>query len=97
MQEAILQGIRVDGSTIINKGCEIDNKTSFRGVGLNNIRIDSEIKQLLEYNVRRMNWKEWYGKHRFLQGPVRLFWLISNYGIKYVKTSLFENSLHVPK
>jgi hypothetical protein len=47
----------VDGSTFIWM-CRINRHTDFRGVGLNNARIDPGTKQLLEYNIRRMNWEE---------------------------------------
>ena len=80
----------VDGETLI-WNCKIDNKTNFKGVGLDSARIEPETKQLLEYNIRRMNWEQWYkGKsqnkwiikmHQFLTLPVRLFWCCSNYGL----------------
>ncbi|MHC4560031.1 MAG: pentapeptide repeat-containing protein [Planctomycetota bacterium] len=34
--------------------------TDFTGVSLNNCRIDPKTKQLLEYNIRRINWDKWY-------------------------------------
>jgi hypothetical protein len=71
---------QVDGSTLI-WSCKIDRKTDFRGVGLDSVRIDSGTKYLLKYNVRRMNWEDWYGKHWFLQWLVRAFWWVSDYGI----------------
>ncbi len=70
----------VDGETLIWR-CEIDRDTKFEGVGLDAARIYPELKQLLEYNVRRMNWKEWYKKHRLLKWPVSWFWCLSNYGL----------------
>ncbi|MCK4815874.1 pentapeptide repeat-containing protein, partial [bacterium] len=45
----------VDGETLI-WGCKVDRMTDFRGVGLDGVRIDPGKKQLLEYNIRRMNW-----------------------------------------
>lgn len=60
--------------------CEVDRYTDFRGVGLDSARMDPGTKQLLEYNIRRMNWEDWYKEHWFLRWPVRLFWLISDYG-----------------
>jgi len=60
----------------------IDRHTDFRGAGLGSCRIDPATKQLLEYNIRRMNWEEWYPKqHRLLAWLVRKFWWISDYGI----------------
>jgi hypothetical protein len=70
----------IDGGTLIWQ-CEIDRKTKFEGVGLDGARIYPETKQLLEYNIRRMNWEEWYKQHKILKWPVWLFWLMSNYGL----------------
>jgi uncharacterized protein YjbI with pentapeptide repeats len=82
--EAYLEGTRflnaiVDGSTLFWK-CHVDRKTNFRGVGLDNVRVDPGTKQLLEYNIRRKNWEDWYKQHKILRWPVWLFWLMSNYG-----------------
>ena len=71
----------VDGSTIV-WGCKVDRKTDFLDVSLEVARIDPGTKQLLEYNVRRQNWEEWYPKqHRLQAWMVRKFWEISDYGI----------------
>jgi uncharacterized protein YjbI with pentapeptide repeats len=71
----------VDGYTSLWE-CEVDHKTNFRGVSLNMVRIDPGMKQLLEYNVRRRNWEEWYPKQNcLLRWIVRCFWWVSNYGI----------------
>jgi len=51
----------VDGFTSLWE-CEVDHDTDFRGVGLDNMRIDVGTKQLLEYNIRRKNWEQWYNK-----------------------------------
>lgn len=61
--------------------CKIDRETDFREVGLDSVRIDPATKQLLEYNIRRKNWEEWYPKHPWLRWPVRWFWSFSDYGI----------------
>jgi uncharacterized protein YjbI with pentapeptide repeats len=76
----------VDGSTrfwecIINRYSKDQRFTDFTGVPLGNVIIDPATKQLLEYNIRRMNWEDWYKKHWFLRWPVRLFWCFSDYGI----------------
>jgi Ion channel/Pentapeptide repeats (8 copies) len=55
--------------------------TDFNNVALSSIRIDPGTEQLLEYNIRRMNWEEWYKNHWLLKWPVRLFWCFSDYGI----------------
>jgi hypothetical protein len=81
----------VDGETLFSEDCKVDRNTKFEAVALGNLRIYPKIKQLLEYNIRRKNWEEWYkGKsknkwiikmHQLLTYPVRLFWWISNYGL----------------
>jgi hypothetical protein len=71
----------VDVHTVI-RGCEVDRETDFRMVALDSVRIDSATKGLLECNIRRMNWEEWYKKHPLLRWPVWLFWLISDYGLR---------------
>jgi hypothetical protein len=70
----------VDGFTSLWE-CEVDHDTDFRGVGLDNVRIDVGTKQLLEYNIRRKNWEEWYPKHPLLRWLVWAFWWMSDYGI----------------
>jgi hypothetical protein len=69
----------VDGTTLVWE-CEIDGNTKFEGVGLGNIRIYPKTRQLLEYNIRRMNWEDWYKGHWFWRWPVRGFWALSDYG-----------------
>ncbi len=69
----------MDGKTLIS-ACKIDKDTDFRGVGLDNARIDSDIKGLLKYNIRRKNWEDWYEKHKWLKLIVKPFWWISDYG-----------------
>lgn len=85
LSEAHLQGADfsraiVDGSTLVHN-CDIDRKTKFEGVGLGNIRIYPAERQLLEYNIRRMNWEEWYGRHPKLRRVVEPFWWMSDYGL----------------
>jgi len=86
----------VDGGTLIWT-YEIDHETKFEGVGLDAARIYPRTKQLLEYNIRRMNWEEWYKwkdwfkylpkeernklTQFFLRNTVGWFWSISNYGL----------------
>jgi len=70
----------VDGSTLFWK-CEVDRETNFEGVALDSCRIDPATKQLLEYNIRRKNWEDWYKEHCLLRWPVRWFWCLSDYGI----------------
>ncbi|MCK5617078.1 pentapeptide repeat-containing protein [Candidatus Pacearchaeota archaeon] len=92
----------VDGSTLLwdkktgterdvsRPCCRISKETDFEGVPLDSIRVDPHTKQLLEYNIRCKNWKDWYrGEsekrwkqklNQFLTFPVRLLWQISDYG-----------------
>lgn len=79
----------LDGLTLFWQ-CSVDRKTDFRIVGLESCRINEDIKHLLQYNKRRMNWEDWYeGEsekkwvrkiHQLLTFPVRLFWFLSDYG-----------------
>ena len=70
----------LDDKTLI-WDCTVDRKTDFRGVGLGNVRIDPATRALLEYNVRRKNWEEWYQKKKWYRGFVQLFWWVSDYGL----------------
>ena len=70
----------VDAATIM-QNCKLDLRTDFRGVALGNCWIEPGHRQLLEYNIRRMNWEEWYKQHKILKWPVWLFWLMSDYGL----------------
>jgi uncharacterized protein YjbI with pentapeptide repeats len=49
----------VDGSTSMYQ-CQVDRETDFRCVSLDSIGIDSTTRRLLEYNIRRNNWNDWY-------------------------------------
>ena len=85
LAEAKLQGADfsravVDGGTLI-WGCEVNHKTKFEGVGLDSARIYPETKQLLGYNIRRMNWEEWYKEHSWLKWFAKPFWWMSDYGL----------------
>jgi hypothetical protein len=95
LQKAKFQKAQVDGKTSFCY-CEVDRETDFREVGLESTRIDQKTKQLLEYNIRRMKWEEWYKwkdwfKHEpkeernklsqfFLRNSIGWFWSISDYG-----------------
>lgn len=79
LQGADFRNTIVDGSTLFWQ-CSIDNKTDFRGVGLDACRIDEPTKYLLEYNRRRMNCQNWYQEHPRLARPAKAFFWISDYG-----------------
>ncbi len=94
----------VDGETLIWR-CKFDMKTKFEGVALGNMRIYPKEKQLFEYNIRRMNWEDWYkgksekkwvvGLHQLLTSPVRLFWSISDYGLRTWRIILWFSGLAI--
>jgi Uncharacterized low-complexity proteins len=84
MDRAYLQGARfcrvvVNGQTSLY-GCRIDRKTQLEDVALQIIQVDPGTTQLLQYNIRRMNWKDWYKEHWFWHWAVRAFWAMSDYG-----------------
>ena len=70
----------VDGGTRFWR-CKFSRDTDFRAVGLGNAMIAPGMRQLLEYNIRRMNWEDWYKEHPRLKWLVKLFWWISDYGL----------------
>ena len=80
LQGAKLSGAIVNGSTSF-LGCKIDENTDFRNTGLENMRIEAGTKTLLKYNIRRMNWEDWYKEHPRWKWIVSGFWCISDYGI----------------
>ncbi len=89
VQNAEFQRATVDGSTSLWE-CKVNRKTNFLGVSLDVAKIDPGTKQLLEYNIRRMNWEDWYGKGRwwarFLKSVfIKPFWLMSDYGMSTLR------------
>ena len=78
LRGAVAHAVRIDGTTI-NKECLIDRETDFSLVGLDSARIDSGLKGLLEYNIRRKAWEKWYWE-RYWHQLVRPFWWASDYG-----------------
>ena len=79
LEHAKLHSAIVDGGTLFWR-CKVSRETDFRGVGLDSARIDAGTKQLLKYNIRRLNWERWYKEHWLLRWPVRAFWWVSDYG-----------------
>ena len=79
MQGASFKKAMVYGDTLI-WDCKIDKKTDFTGVGLDAARVEPGLKQLLQYNIRRIGWGKWYKQHRLLTPLVWLFWQMSDYG-----------------
>jgi uncharacterized protein YjbI with pentapeptide repeats len=81
-----IRGAVVDGATKfwtpeVNRYSKRERFTDFSGTQLDSVRIDVGTKQLLEYNVRRMNWEEWYKEHWIWRWPFQIFWFVSDYGI----------------
>ena len=66
MESADFRRAIVNGSTLLWR-CDVDRDTDFRGVGLDSARIEAGKKQLLEYNIRRKNWEDWYKEHKRLK------------------------------
>jgi len=81
LQGADFSRVIVDGETLFSEDCEVDRNTKFEAVALGNLRIYPNIKQLLEYNIRKMNWEVWYKKNPKKKWLVRPFWLMSDYGL----------------
>lgn len=78
---AKLESVYVNSSTILRR-CTIDRYTYFGGVtNLDSIMADSDTKEILRYNSRRLNWEKWYTDHPFGRWPIRFFWWISDYGL----------------
>lgn len=71
----------VDGGTRFWR-CKFSRDTDFRAVGLGNAMIAPGTRQLLEYNIRRKNWEEWYKEHTRLKWLVQSFWWMSDYGLQ---------------
>jgi len=80
LQKSKFQKALISGATSFCY-CQVDGETDFRDVGLAGVRIDPQTKQLLEYNIRRMNWEKWYSEHPQLKWLVKPFWLMSDYGL----------------
>jgi len=79
MEGARFEAAAVNGGTLIWRS-KISRLTDFTGVGLDTARIEPALKQLLQYNIRRLAWENWYKTHPILKWPVRAFWAISDYG-----------------
>ncbi len=81
----------VDGSTrfwdcVINRSSKARPFTDFSGTPLDSVIIDPATKQLLEYNIRRMNWEGWYPKQRWIVAKLAQgFWWLSEYGTSTMK------------
>lgn len=93
LQGASFRKAIVDGETLIwdckvNKWSRKKPYTNFAGVGLGDCRIEPGVKQLLEYNIRRSNWHQWYKDHKVLQWVVKPFWLTNDYGFSLMRIIL---------
>ena len=88
LRGANCQRVVVDGETSLWE-CKVDRETNFLGVSLDVAKIDPGTKQLLEYNIRRMKWEEWYKEHCILRWPVCWFWSLSDYGLRTFRIILW--------
>ena len=79
LEGADLRKSIVDGSTLF-WNCTVDRKTDFRGVGLEDCRMDEKTKHFLQYNRRRMNCEGWYKEHPRLAWLAKAFFWTSDYG-----------------
>jgi hypothetical protein len=79
LERSMFEAAIVDGATLI-WNCTFDEETNFIGVGLNSARVDPDLKEVFEGNIRKMRWLNWYGKRRFSRWPVLFFWWMSDYG-----------------
>lgn len=79
LQDADFTLATVDGETLITL-CDISKWTCFSGVGLRSAKVDPGLLQLLEHNVRWIEWQDWYREHWMTQWSWRVFWAISDYG-----------------
>jgi uncharacterized protein YjbI with pentapeptide repeats len=75
----------IDAGTRLS-GCGVNRNTDFTGVGLDAGRVEPGLRQLLDYNVRRKRWREWYHKGSLVTRLVKRlviapFWWMSDYGI----------------
>jgi len=84
LKDANFETSIVDGGTRFWR-CKVSRDTDFRAVGLDNAIIAPGTRQLLEYNIRRMNWEEWYKEHWFWRWPVQAFWAMSDYGMSTLR------------
>ncbi|MHC4678597.1 MAG: pentapeptide repeat-containing protein [Planctomycetota bacterium] len=96
LQKAKFPFAIVNAKTRFFKGA-FDKHTWFWGVPLYNVRIADEMRLLLEYNIRRVKWENWFRyqdwyeaypeKERskidwIIRQPINWFWWISDYGLR---------------
>ena len=81
LEKTCLEAASVNGTTFI-WDCWIDEDTDFTGVGLDSARIEPKLKERLKFNIRRRQWRKWYGDKKFKRWPMNLFWKLSDYGGK---------------
>jgi uncharacterized protein YjbI with pentapeptide repeats len=66
LEDAQFEQASVDKNTII-WNCTINENVVFNGEALKNARVEPELAQLLEYNIRRKRWQDWYKEHLILK------------------------------
>jgi len=86
LRGAVFRQVAVDGATCVwGNQAKVDRRTNFTGVGLGNMRVAPGLKELLEYNARRIGWKAWYNTGNWALRAakwtlVHPFWWVSDYG-----------------
>lgn len=75
----IFRSVIVDGETVIHTA-KVDRRTDFSGVGLAGARVKRGLRQVLEYNIRRIGWRQWCKEHPLTAMLARAFWGVSDYG-----------------
>jgi hypothetical protein len=84
LEGAIFRFANIDAETVIAE-CTFDMNTDFTGVGLDSARIGPNLKEAIKNNIRRKQWKNWFGSGPWWQRlikniAVRPFWWITDYG-----------------
>lgn len=79
LQGANMRAAIVDGETLFGD-CLVDNETDCTMVGLASARINPQLRETLEKNIRMIAWKTNCPLSRPWYWPIRLFLWISDYG-----------------
>jgi uncharacterized protein YjbI with pentapeptide repeats len=69
----------VDGGTAF-AGCAVDKNTNFSGVAMGSCLMQPGLKETLEYNIRRMRYRNVSFLKWIRNVPANFFWFFSDYG-----------------
>ncbi len=78
LEGADLRFATVNGATKLS--FYADDTTDFSGTSLASACIPPGLQSRLQWNIRRLGWREWYKSHRLLAVAARPFWWVSDYG-----------------